>query len=108
MTNSRPDCFTHCYLTRCDNRYVGNGGTCDYLELGLKNGSFTYDLHDPFYYDVDFTCDNGFMEHSWEFYLEVACHPTSTNVTITGVIEHQSHAIRQDSTWYPYHTHTDF
>lgn len=108
MTNNRRDCFTHCWLTRCDNSYYGNGGSCNYLSLNKKTGTFNYNLRHPFYYNVDFKCDNGFHEWSWEFYIEVACHPTSTNVTLPGLVEHQRHAIRQDANWYPYHNHPNF
>ena len=84
LTNSEPDCFVHCYLS-------GNGVAdpsgyytqSTYISVNKRTGQFTYYLSTPFYLPtVYFGCDNGFQRYYYSFALEVACHSTSTIVTM--------------------------
>ena len=80
------ECFVHCYLESFTSDPTGNT-FADFMQINKKTGTWSYWIKRPFYWQVNFACDNGFQKFTYNFDITVACHPTSTKITqVAGTI----------------------
>jgi hypothetical protein len=66
LTNSIRECFVHCYLTGFTSDPTGNTFG-NFMAIDKKLGRWSYYIKRPFYWTVNFSCDNGFQRFSYSF-----------------------------------------